>query len=229
MQKSTAFLLMALVAGPASAAETFQYNVRGDGAEGGASTYSECGGADAWLSMSEQAQRGPDAWQGQWGSVSFSIFNWCTGEQRYGWADLSSSTFVGNGPKGSTLQANVTGFSEQFLGCEWVEHETPVCVEEPESGESWCEDGFWDCRWNTVEIPVVLDLAWQPTDISRGVSTQQYIGKDFISRWRSVGQQGYGALVGTFRVGDVDLLEAGSSWGTSWTATSGSVWVTKTR
>jgi hypothetical protein len=227
MMKLSMAALVMLSATVAQAAYTEQYNFKGDGADASFWTETECGYSGLNLGVVDQRQTGPNAWGGQWGSASFYTYDWCTGDYSYGWADLSGATFNGNGARGATLSFEGTGTTEEFLGCEWVDYETPSCWSNcwlDENGNEVCEEicdtGYWNCQWDYVSVPVSLDLTWSPTDVSRGVNVNQTKGDGYVQRWRSVGSTGWGPVSGSASF-DGHTFDSAYGYGSCWVSTSG--------
>lgn len=220
----TSITLLALVAATAANAEAYteHYNYKGNGADGWVSSWTECGETYASVGMYEQKQLGPNSWGGQYGWLGFGRYDWCTGDYSWGWADLSGADFTSNGARGASVTASGTGYVEEFIGCEEV---TETYCWTDESGTEYCETyTWWNCQWDYLPVPYSVDLEWAPTDTYRGISNSQYKGESYVSRSRTVGTTGYGAVTGNVTFDGFSL--DGGGWGNCWNATSGSSWIT---
>jgi len=232
---ASALLIAASAA--ANPPDRYHYTYRGNGADASFDFSQECGGTYASVWVNENVSlSGGNRTSSQGGSFYFSSYDWCAGENTYGWGDLSGADFDGNGARGASLSYTGEGVIEQFLGCEQIlcpcrdEYEQGWCEYEDEGNYYGCycdwESGqcFRDeCNWQYTSVPVEIDLTWTPNgDVYRGMSNSSSRYKDYFYRSRYVGTSASATVQGSFMVGETDMCtEATGSWGSTWSSTNG--------
>ncbi len=194
---ATALSLVAPVA--RAAAPDVSYQVRGSSASGNAYAYDECTsvGVDVGGSANTVHNAGgpPVQENGTW--AGFYSYDWCTGEQSYGWGYVSGG-FDGN------MNSATIDISFEVYTYSWIV--------EPDGSWSYVDGGT-----RTVEIAADLNAQG---DAYRGMNHSTSRWGDSFSRSRWIGQWRDAAVTMNVAI-DGEIVEVAGSYGSLGTANSG--------
>ncbi len=203
--------------------------IRGDIAEAIFGSFDDCGYTDTYVAFSSETLRGPNGWSANGGYLCHSSENWCTSSSLYFCTDVTDATLSLNGTKGAQIQAAGVAYSEIFLGCEFFEGSgEEICEEwiDPDGNiheYCWTDEGYYECYWESVEVPYALDLTLTPNGvISQGQNTNMHRGPNGLVRQQAVGRFADCELSGGLSVNG-EAVPADYGLGVSATITAGSV------
>lgn len=217
----------------AAAAEQSNYTFRGDGFDGYLASNDGCRDVQIYFSASDYSQMvapgQPQSSNSVWGYAY--VFDCET--QSWGWGsfDQLDADLAARGPNAtSTIRGSI-----EIQSGHWEQSDVETCF----TYEGWCWtdwDGNEVCEpageycyfeWNFVLDPsktLEYDLAIAPSgDSYRGVSIGAQKGPNAMYRYRYTGTQRYGAVEGTMTLDGEDMMARAYSWGSAWTASSGSL------
>ena len=219
---SHAFFLLS-VATFASTMTTFaearymaSYKAKGVGASASASLDGDdecsygCIGIDGSSSaVKEKSSQGqPTTSYNKFTYAYYSVYNYCTNEELYGYAEVYPSTFTGD-KNSATASATITSFTRCFSAV----------------GEDGCE--VYTCEESSTPVELTIDATWTATgSASKNRSTSSYGSKSFSykSRYSGTSRDTTVSMQVTMDGEAIDL-DPSSVYGTLYSSMSGDVYL----